>query len=410
MNFDGKTTTVKRNAKTEDIIQALIDAVPIAVKQFKKVPTTIYTGDVKKDAIAACMYVRNRVKYKADGFEFQDIQLPGRMFNDTKQADCKSFSLAALANLLSKGYNGGFRFASYRPNKIPTHVYIYVLDKSNNKLTFDPCIKNLKESPKATYILDMDVRYLSEPYSEIYGREERRARRQERREERKERREERRENRQERREERKERRAAGDDPKALPKITLAPARGAFLGLVALNFRGLASRLDQAIKKDSKKVQEFWNKLGGDFSKLKSNVDKNKGKKPLLGAKGIDGIGTFEDYYISESFIGVEPATTAAAAAATASPILLALEKLLKALKIGGIVAEAGGKTVELLTPAEKEATTPLDATGEGFQAKDPEPGAKTTPTVLTDFKPSPTLIYGLVGAAALIYFITKKKK
>jgi len=223
--------------------------------------------------------------------------------------------------------------------------------------------------------------------------------------------------RQERREERKAKKAAkkaaGDDPKGLPKITLAPARGAFLGLVALNFRGIASRLDQAIKKDSKKVREFWNKLGGDFSKLKENVDKNKGKKPLLGAKGIDGIGTFYEYYISESFIGVEPATTAAAAAATASPILLALEKLFKALKIGGIVAEAGGKTIELLTPEEKQATTPLDATGTGFQAKDPEPGAqkeaKTTPTLLTDFEASPTLIYGLVGAAALIYFISKKK-
>ena len=392
MNFDGKTTTVKRNAKTVDIIQALIDAVPNAVKQFEQVPTTIYTGDVKKDAIAACMYVRDRVKYKADGFNFQDIQAPGRMFNDTKQADCKSFSLAAFANLLSKGYKGGFRFVSYRSNKIPTHVYIYVFDKSNNKLTFDPCIKNLKESPKATYILDMDVRYLSMPY--YYGIEGKKER-------------------QKRREERKAKKAAGDDPKGLPKITLAPARGAFLGLVALNFRGLASRLDQAIKKDSTKVREFWNKLGGDFSKLKENVDKNKGKKPLLGAKGIDGIGTYEDYYISESFIGVEPVTTAAAAAATASPILLALEKLMKALKIGGIVAEAGGKTIELLTPEEKKATTPLDATGEGFQAKDPEPGAlkeaKTTPTLLTDFEPSPTLIYGLVGAAALIYFITKKK-
>jgi hypothetical protein len=306
MNFDGKTTTVKRNAKTVDIIQALIDAVPNAVKQFEQVPTTIYTGNAKQDAIAACMYVRDRVKYKADGFNFQDIQAPGRMFNDTKQADCKSFSLAALANLLSKGYKGGFRFVSYRSNKIPTHVYIYVLDKSNNKLTFDPCIKNLKESPKATYILDMDVRYLSMPYN--YGIEGKK--------EREERREARRERREERREERQERRESGDDPKALPKISLAPARGAFLGLVALNFRGLATRLDQAIKKDSQKVREFWNKLGGDFSKLKENVDKNKSKKPLFGEKGLSGInnmGTFEDYYISESFIGVEPATTAAAA-------------------------------------------------------------------------------------------------
>lgn len=388
MNFDGKTTTVKRNAKTVDIIQALIDAVPNAVKQFKKVPTTIYTGNAKQDAKAACFYVRDRVKYKADGFNFQDIQAPGRMFNDTKQADCKSFSLAALANILSKGYNGGFRFVSYRQNKIPTHVYIYVLDKSGNKLTFDPCIKNLKESPKATYILDMDVRYLSMPYN--YGIEGKKER-------------------QKRREERKAKKAAGNDPKGLPKITLAPARGAFLGLLALNFRGLATRLDKAIKKDSQKVQAFWNKLGGDFSKLKNNVDNNKGKKPLLGTKGIDGIGTFEDYYLDDSFIGLEPVTTAAAAAATASPILLALKKFLADLKIEDVV-DAAGKVVPLLTPNEAAATTAIDEKGEGFQASDPEPGSSPKNPKGSSFAPSPILIGGLAAAGILVYLLTKKKR
>jgi hypothetical protein len=420
MTFDGKTRTVVKNGKTEDIIAALIAAVPEAVRQFKNNKPTTHTGNLIKDATNACMFVRDRVKYKADGFNFQDIQFPGRMLFHTKQADCKSFSLAALANLLSQGYNGGFRFASYRPNKVPTHVYIFVLDKSGKKFTFDPCIKNLKESNKATHIIDMDVRYLSEPIVEIAGREERRARRQERREARQERREDRREARQERREDRKERRASGDKPKALPKVTLAPARGAFLGLTALNFRGLATRIDKAIKKDSKKVQDFWNKLGGDFSKLKSNVEKNKGKKPLFGqGKGIDGlsfsdefisemdynnIGTFEDYYI-----GVEPATTTAAAAATASPILLALKKLLASLKVEDVV-DAAGKVVPLLKPNEEAATTPIDATGEGFQASDPEPGSNQKTTGGASFAPSPMLIGGLAGAAVLIYFLTKKKR
>lgn len=461
---NGKTTTVKRNANTQDIMQALVDAVPEAVRQFNQVPTTIKTGNLLKDATAACMYVRDRVKYKADGFNFQDIQMPGRMFYGTKQADCKSFSLAALANLLSKGYEGGFRFASYRPNKIPTHVYIYVLDKSGNKFTFDPCIKNLKESNKATYILDMDVRYLSEPFVEITGRAERKARRQQRREERKERREE-------RREDRAERRADGDKPKAVAKVALAPSRAAFLGLVALNFRGLATRLNKAIGKDSKGVQTFWNKLGGDFSKLKKAVDNAKDKKPLFGSKGVNGIsfsddfisamdaeflGTFEDYYLNEepgkgeaqnfvlpgrrkkrslaeiqrrkrlkeqrqfaenapiyamdaTYIGAEPATTAATAAATASPILLALKKFLEKLKIEDVV-DAAGKVVPLLKPDEEAATTPIDAKGKGFTVTDREPGSgddKTTDGA--SFAPSPMLIGGLAGAAILIYFLTKKK-
>jgi hypothetical protein len=466
MTFDGKTSTVVRNGKTEDIIAALIAAVPEAVRQFKNNKPTTHTGNLIKDATNACMFVRDRVKYKADGFNFQDIQFPGRMLFHTKQADCKSFSLAALANLLSQGYNGGFRFVSYRPNKVPTHVYIFVLDKSGNKFTFDPCIKNLKESNKATHIIDMDVRYLSEPVVEIAGRAERQARRAARREKR-----------QERREDRQERRAAGDKPKGVPKVALAPARGAFLTLTTLNFRGLATRLDQAIQKDSKKVQQFWNKLGGDFSKLKSNVDKNKGKKPLFGkGKGIDGIsfsdefiseienefiGAFEDYYLTEdtskgeaqnfvepvrvrrkrslaeiqrrkrlkaqrlqlqksfednapiitddSYIGAEPAsTTAATTAAVASPILLALTKFLKDLKIKD-VADAAGKIVPLLKKDEAEATTPIDPTGEGFEASDAEPGSGQKTTGGASFAPSPMLIGGLAGAAVLIYFLTKKK-
>lgn len=390
MKFDNKTTVVKRNGKTEDIISALIAAVPEAVRQFKNNKPTTHTGNLLQDAKNACMYVRDRVKYKADGFDFQDIQLPGRMFFGTKQADCKSFSLAALANLLSQGYNGGFRFASYRPNKIVTHVYIFVLDNKGKKYTFDPCINNLKESNKATNIIDMDVRYLSG----IEGREERQSRR-----------EARRERRQERREERQERRASGDKPKALPKVALAPGRGAFLGLVALNFRGLATRLDKAIKKDSKKVQEFWNKLGGDFSKLKKDVDNHKDKKPLFGEKRVNGIGTYEDYFLngySDYYIGVEPTTTAAAAA-TASPILLALKKLLSSLKIEDI-KDAAGKVKELVTKEEAEQITPIDATGKGFEASDAEPGATKSSF---SFSPSPLMIG---GAIALIYLLTKKKK
>lgn len=461
---NNKTTTVKRNANTQDIMQALIDAVPEAVQQFNQVPTTIKTGNLLKDATAACMYIRDRVKYKADGFNFQDIQMPGRMFYGTKQADCKSFSLAALANLLSKGYNGGFRFASYRPNKIPTHVYIYVLDNSGNKFTFDPCIKNLKESNKATYILDMDVRYLSEPFEEISGRAERKARR-----------EARRERREERREDRKERRASGDKPKAVAKVALAPSRGAFLALVALNFRGLATRLNKGIGKDSKGVQAIWNKLGGDFSKLKKAVDNAKDKKPLFGTKGINGLsfsdefisemdaeflGTYEDYFLNEepgkgeaqnfmapvqprrkrsladiqrrkrlkaqrlqlqksfndneqyaenAYIGVEPATTAATAAATASPILLAIKKFLSGLKIEDVV-DAAGKVVPLLKPDEEAATTPIDAEGTGFTVTDREPGSgDDKQTGGASFAPSPMLIGGLAGAAVLIYFLTKKK-
>ena len=412
MNFDGKTTTIKTNANTSDIIEALVNAVPIAVKQFKNSISTPYTADPIQDAKAACMYVRNNVNYKADGFEFQDIQLPGRMFKNTKSADCKSFSLAVLSNLISKGYKGGFRFAAYRGATIPTHVYIYIFDKFGKKFTFDPCIKNLKESPKASNIIDMDIRYLSgiPKYTRykrpniyevklpsdlnsyvneaINGREERQARR----EARRERREERREDRQERRQERREERKAGGG--AVKKVALAPVRGAFLGLVALNVRGLASKINTLVSKGDKDIKDFWLKLGGKYDKLIDAVNSGKGKKALFGkGKGVSGANQVE--YMPN--VGAVTLATATAAIGLAAPALLAISKLFKQKGI----PEGEG---DVITNDEAANTKAIAEDGQPFQASDDENAGSLS------FKPSPMLIGGAVAAAAAIYFLTKKKK
>jgi hypothetical protein len=84
------------------------------------------------------------------------------MFLKTKQADCKSFSLAFVGMMEALGHDVGFRFASYRKNKIPTHVYNFVVC-NGKKFTFDSCVENLKESPRYTFIKDMKVQYLSGP-------------------------------------------------------------------------------------------------------------------------------------------------------------------------------------------------------------------------------------------------------
>jgi hypothetical protein len=377
------------------------------------------------------MHVRNNVKYKADGFEFQDIQLPGRMFKQTKTADCKSFSLAALSNLLSKGYKGGFRFAAYRGGKIPTHVYIYIFDKFGKKFTFDPCIKNLKESPKASNIIDMDIRYLSgiedtrysapeerrRRYMErnkrraslynvkqvqlpndlnsyvteaITGREERQARR----EARRERRQERREDRQERRQERREERKAGGG--AVKKVALAPVRGAFLGLVALNVRGLATKINALVTKGDKDIKDFWLKLGGKYDKLIDAVNKGKGKKALFGkGKGVTGA----NQIVYTNAIGAVDLAAVTAVIATAAPALLAISKLFK--KKG--IPEGEG---DVITTNEASKTTPIAADGQPFTASDDENKEEDK----IDFKASPLLIGGAIAAAAALYFLTSKKK
>jgi len=365
-SYNGKTTIAKNNAKTKDIIEALCNVVPIAVDQCKGYVNNVInvTGDPIKDAKSCCMYIRKNVKYKADGFSEQNIQLPGRMFKGTKQADCKSFSLAFLGMMGALGYDCGFRFASYRKNLIPTHVYNFVVC-NGKKFTFDACVKNLKESPRHTFLKDMKVQYLSGlPIMEqdYIGKK-----------------------------------GTGK------KILLAPVRGAFIALLNLNVRGLAKKLSIALQKDPSRTKAMWEKLGGKFDKLEKAINKGKSKKPLAGEsknnkalKGIDG------RYLTDSesgYIGVVDLAAIGTFLATAAPALIAAKALFKQ---NGIPE---GEEGDVITKDEADATEPLP---KGFEAADPETGGKGGTG--TSFKPSPLLIGGVIGGLALVYFLTKKKK
>jgi hypothetical protein len=284
------------------------------------------------------------------------------------------------------GYKGGFRFSSYKPNKIPTHVYNFVFDNSGKKITFDACVESLKESPRYTYIKDMEVTYLAgSPIMvdsfDYLGRRKRG----------------------------KGGRGGRGGRGGLKKLGLAPARGAFLLMVKFNARGLATKLQQSIQKGSDKTKAFWEKVGGNFDKLKAEINKGAKKKPLLGIKkkGISGATSVE--YLEPGVGAVDPATLSAiaAAVAAAAPILLAVSKLFKSQRI----PEGDG---DVITDDEKEGEPGLDPDGTGFTVTDAEPGSgsKETPGMLTTgFKPSPLIIGAIgLGALGLLYILTKKKR
>lgn len=372
---------------TRDIISALCAAVPAAVNQVKPYIETILTptGDPVKDTERACRYVRGLVSYKQDGFSEQKIQLPARLLKDTKVGDCKSFSLAVLSIITAMGYKGGLRFSSYKPNKTPTHVYNFVFDNSGKKITFDACVESLKESPRYTYIKDMEVTYLAgspimvDSYDYLGRRKRGKGGR-------------------------------GGRGGGLKKIGLAPARGAFLLLVKFNARGLASKLQQSIQKGSTKTKAFWEKVGGNFDKLKAEVSKGAKKKPLFGMKKQRGVnGATETVYIDQGIGVLDPGTQTllVTALASAAPILLAVSKLFKSQSI-----PEGEEDV--ITDDEKKDEPGLDPDGTGFEVTDAEAGSgtKETPGILTTgFKPSPLMIGAIgLGALGLLYILTKKKR
>lgn len=438
--------TAVNNAKTHDIIYALCMAAPAAIKQAKQfnLPEVIGLSgaNLQDDAILTGRWIRNNVKYKIDSFENQNIQLPSALLK-SGTGDCKSFSLLFLAIMEAAGYNGGFRFAAYRGNNF-THVYNFFVNK-NNIYTFDSCIKDLKEVKSYTRIKDMRVNYLAGTpmlIDETTGIERMPTAR----------------------ELMKDDRVLSINgigkkrkplfggvkkffnkvlPNGLTKpvktIGLAPARGSFLLLVNVNFRGIAKRLDKLRTKSTTKFAEFWTKLGGDIGKLNQAVDKGKVKKPVFGEK--KGVGEIEADFIGEPVT----AATITAALSAAAGIIASLNKILK--KEG--VAEEPGETpidegIDPETPLSPEAepgepVVPNDPASEGaaeyinkgikflegtgllpkVKVKPKgrpaapsrgEAATDKTPEASTGFTPSPLLIGGGIAAIAAIYFLTKKKK
>ena len=125
---------------------------------------------------------------------------------------------------------------------------------------------------------------------------------------------------------------------AAKKTALTAPRGAFLALLRLNYRGLATRMGAFLDKDRnqfKKLEKTWCKLGGSIDSLIDNINKAKNKKPLLcGAKCKAQLPkNFSGYAIDASALDYNnvPGSETAATAAVASPVLAQIGATLTAI-------------------------------------------------------------------------------
>lgn len=127
--------------------------------------------------------------------------------------------------------------------------------------------------------------------------------------------------------------------KGVKTVGLVVPRKAFLSMVALNVRGIASRLSKLNDSDLKKL--WVDRFGGKLSVLQGAINRGKGKRPLFGAskkvRAIKGIGYLVDDTGND--IGIEPATTAAIIAA-AAPIAISFIKLLKGKGVPDVAESA----------------------------------------------------------------------
>ncbi len=291
------------------IIDTIHKAVPQATKQTQHLSSTFLRPTQKQTAKAIWHFLKDQINYKADGYEYQDVRLPSH-FLRTGTGDCKSYSLFTSAVLSNLGIPHLFRYTSYLNDRTPSHVYIVLSDGTAIDGVYDRFGKEKPYTFKKDYI--MQTRTIQGlPNEPILGVKD-----------------------WARRQINKGKQVVKKVSQGGKTIGLSPARGAFIALLRLNFRGLATTFNEAQGSFRTRIFDKWYSLGGNRTKLQEAINSGRNKKRILGHQnyqikncyvpGINGIG---EPVTLATLIG-----SAAAILAAFKPILTELEPYLEKLR------------------------------------------------------------------------------
>lgn len=306
--FSNQRRLLVNEQQVKDIVSAMLDAHKKYASEYDKISDYFYAGGAVQTAKKVFEFLKKSVKYTIDSEASQKIMSPSAIISVGRN-DCKNYALFIVGILDSLRRKGKFknkvfyRFASYKLlDEIPHHTFAVVIDDQGNEIFVDPVLSSFNERKTYFHKIDKDPKMSLYSVSGIFTKKPKPAAT-----------------------------AKIDNTgitkapakKIVVKIALAPARGAFLLLVGLNFIGLATKLKQAFVNNKNKVNDFWNNLGGNTNELLRKVEQGALKNRLLG----------EDvYFPSEGQIGVVEAATAVTVTA-ATPILVKVAQFLASLGI-----------------------------------------------------------------------------
>jgi hypothetical protein len=390
--YKGIKKVIVYNQNTDDIIKQLIKSHHENAKEYDKIYQYFNANnkiDIAKNLFDFC---KKNILYKIESGSKQSLRTPAAILINGS-GDCKQYSqfiggcLDAI-NRNSKKIDWCYRFASYNYNKDIQHVFI-VLKINNKEIWIDPVLNELNEKKEYNFKIDKNMSLyqvsgfenneigkirLKLPKIKIA---------------------------------KGIKRAVTDVKKTVLKVGLSPSRNAFLALVSFNSFNLAKNIAKAILKDRRKVELFWKNLGGDFNALLRAVNNRQSQYKVSGS----------------NYIG-DPATGTAAAAAT--PILVAIAKLLKDMGIdtkdvaasvtklaqdqavklienkGQAIIENGFKSVFKKSDTGSNEVLITPATENEIQQSNSSSSSSSEPT-----KKDNTILY--VGAAAVALFLISKK-
>lgn len=129
--------TDNRNVGQDVTIKEILQAVPIAQKQLKRLSDVLKYSPFTLYDLYQCL--ADNIKYEIDPGNYQFIRLPSNLVK-YKTGDCKSVALFVAALVLNLGFGACIRFVSYDDTRSVSHVYV-VIDTGGAKIPFDVCLQ-----------------------------------------------------------------------------------------------------------------------------------------------------------------------------------------------------------------------------------------------------------------------------
>jgi hypothetical protein len=379
--FSNQRRLLINEQQVKDIVSAMLEAHKTYASEYDKISDNFYSGGAVQTAKKIFEFLKKNIKYTVDSEASQKIMSPSAIISIGKN-DCKNYALfivGILDSLRRKGYFTNkvfYRFASYRLlDEIPHHTFAVVIDDQGNEVFVDPVLSTFNERKTYFHKIDKTPKMSLYSVSGIFTKKPKPAA------------------------------TAKIDTagltkapakKIVVKVALAPARGAFLLLVGLNFTGIATKLKQAFVNNKNKVNDFWNNLGGNTNELLRKVEQGAVKNRLLGD---------DVFFPSEGQIGVVEAATAVTVTA-ATPILVKLAQFLASL---GIDAKELGESAKQILAKQVQNIVDKQQDKQDVQDQDFNRNVERivdsaqAPATKTNYLPY------LIGGGLVIYFISKKK-
>jgi len=135
----------KKAGITDDIVQQVIKTFQKDYLQCAEIANELRGQSNIETYENIFNYIIKNVEYVADPSGVQWIKTPARLIADGK-GDCKSMAIFTASCLRCLNIDCYFRFVSFQPNKIPTHVYIVTTDGT----IIDP-VERVNGQPKFNY-------------------------------------------------------------------------------------------------------------------------------------------------------------------------------------------------------------------------------------------------------------------